>query len=27
MKDAEFARAEARWKKGFLEVCQKIAEA
>jgi len=27
LKDAEFARVEERWKKGFLEVCKKIADA
>ena len=27
MKDAEFARIEGRWKKGFLEICKKIVEA
>jgi hypothetical protein len=26
MKDEELARAEARWQKGFLEVCKRIAE-
>jgi hypothetical protein len=26
MKDAEFARAEARWREGLLEICKKLAE-
>jgi bifunctional DNA-binding transcriptional regulator/antitoxin component of YhaV-PrlF toxin-antitoxin module len=26
MKDEELARAEARWQKGFLEACKRIAE-